>query len=413
MDEKIIFEKNIQYYYFLDLIFKLPAKFISAENNFGGGIIVLEGSQQTSGASTLKFVGENVSVSAIDQNDGMGYYRIWNTSGVNNSNWQIEKHQGYPTNIFGAITRGYNYTVASNDNGATLVADLKKVCNLTFNSPGGVYINGSTWSSPKVVEVVEQNTVTASGQWYYSNGIEYSFSHWTSGGQTYSSTITATEHKSFNAVYIGKPSNYVEQVHFDTIVNQPIKIYWNDNPNSNVTQYQIWRKVKHNGVMGNPVLLATVSRGVGTYTDYDYTLTSTYSHDLLLYDVRAYYSVDNTYSDEEWNSVYGQMSPEKKEVEQKVASEKELPTSYSVSNYPNPFNPETVINYQLPESGFVTLKVYDILGKEIATLVNEYKEAGFYNYQFAISNYKLTSGIYIYTLNVNGITQSKKMILAK
>jgi hypothetical protein len=72
-----------------------------------------------------------------------------------------------------------------------------------------------------------------------------------------------------------------------------------------------------------------------------------------------------------------------------------------------------VINYQLPESGFVTLKVYDILGKEIATLVNEYKEAGFYNYQFAISNYKLTSGIYIYTLNVNGITQSKKMILAK
>ncbi|MBI5808825.1 MAG: T9SS type A sorting domain-containing protein, partial [Ignavibacteriales bacterium] len=260
---------------------------------------------------------------------------------------------------------------------------------------------------------VEQNTVTASGQWYYSNGIEYSFSHWTSGGQTYSSTITATEHKSFNAVYIGKPSNSVEQVHFGTIVNQPIEIYWNDNLNSNVTQYQIWRKVKHNGVMGNPVLLATVSRGVGTYTDYDYTLTSTYSHDLLLYDVRAYYSVDNTYSDEEWNSVYGQMNAEMKDTKQKVASEKELPTSYSISNYPNPFNPETVINYQLPESGFVTLKVYDILGKEIATLVNEYKEAGFYNYQFAISNYKLTSGIYIYTLNVNGITQSKKMILAK
>ena len=91
-----------------------------------------------------------------------------------------------------------------------------------------------------------------------------------------------------------------------------------------------------------------------------------------------------------------------------------IPTEYKLyQNYPNPFNPETVINYQLPESGFVTLKVYDILGKEVATLVNEYKEAGFYNYQFAFSNYKLTSGIYIYTLNVNGITQSKKMILAK
>ncbi|MCL6098536.1 MAG: M36 family metallopeptidase [Bacteroidetes bacterium] len=80
-------------------------------------------------------------------------------------------------------------------------------------------------------------------------------------------------------------------------------------------------------------------------------------------------------------------------------------------NYPNPFNPSTTINYQLPENGFVTIKVYDVLGKEVATLVNKNKSAGYYNVSFDAS--KLTSGVYIYTINVNGFAQSKKMLLMK
>jgi hypothetical protein len=245
----------------------------------GVGINTPTITERTSPFSFSIYETQTMYFQAYDNQQYNNYDYVFNdTEGTYNHSFWERDYLGVKLNLTNssAISR----TAVASENGATFQAVLRKVCNLTFNSPGGVYINGSTWSSPKVVEVVEQNTVTASGQWYYSNGIEYSFSHWTSGGQTYSSTITATEHKSFNAVYIGKPSNYVEQVHFDTIVNQPIKIYWNDNPNSNVTQYQIWRKVKHNGVMGNPVLLATVSRGVGTYTDYDYTLTSTYSHDL-------------------------------------------------------------------------------------------------------------------------------------
>jgi hypothetical protein len=61
----------------------------------------------------------------------------------------------------------------------------------------------------------------------------------------------------------------------------------------------------------------------------------------------------------------------------------------------------------------VTLKVYDILGREVATLVNEYKQPGIYNSQFSIDNSKLTSGVYIYTLKANNFKQSKKMMLAK
>ena len=82
-------------------------------------------------------------------------------------------------------------------------------------------------------------------------------------------------------------------------------------------------------------------------------------------------------------------------------------------NYPNPFNPSTIIKYQLPEDGYVTLRVYDVLGKEIATLVNEFKQAGNYSSQFLIQKSQLPSGIYFYTLRVNGYAETKKMILAK
>jgi hypothetical protein len=84
---------------------------------------------------------------------------------------------------------------------------------------------------------------------------------------------------------------------------------------------------------------------------------------------------------------------------------------YLLQNYPNPFNPSTTIKYQMPKPGLVTLKVYDILGKEIINLVNENKIAGFYEVNFDAS--KLPSGIYIYQLKVNDFVSNKKMILLK
>ena len=80
-------------------------------------------------------------------------------------------------------------------------------------------------------------------------------------------------------------------------------------------------------------------------------------------------------------------------------------------NFPNPFNPTTTINYQMPKKGQVTIKIYDILGREIATLVNEEKTQGRYAISFDGSN--LASGIYIYQIHVNDYFNSKKMILLK
>ena len=90
----------------------------------------------------------------------------------------------------------------------------------------------------------------------------------------------------------------------------------------------------------------------------------------------------------------------------------ELPISYSLSqNYPNPFNPTTLINYSLPKSGFAQLKVYDMLGREVATLVNKEQSTG--NYKIELNASHLTSGIYFYRLQSGSFTETKKFILLR
>lgn len=92
-----------------------------------------------------------------------------------------------------------------------------------------------------------------------------------------------------------------------------------------------------------------------------------------------------------------------------------IPSEYSLSqNYPNPFNPSTVINFRLATGNNVTLKIYDILGKEVATLINnEWKEAGSYNFQFSITDNQLSSGVYFYRLHAGSFTDTKKMMLLR
>ncbi len=93
---------------------------------------------------------------------------------------------------------------------------------------------------------------------------------------------------------------------------------------------------------------------------------------------------------------------------------KEIPTQFSLEqNYPNPFNPSTVIKYQIPTSGEVTLKVFNVLGEEVATLVNEFELAGKYSINFSTQNSKLASGVYFYQIVAGNFMQTKKMIVLK
>ena len=91
---------------------------------------------------------------------------------------------------------------------------------------------------------------------------------------------------------------------------------------------------------------------------------------------------------------------------------KEIPAQYYLSqNYPNPFNPTTKIDYAIPKNGFVTLKIFDVLGREIKTLISENKNAGFYSVDFNGADFQ--SGFYFYKLESNGFSDVKKMILIK
>jgi hypothetical protein len=88
------------------------------------------------------------------------------------------------------------------------------------------------------------------------------------------------------------------------------------------------------------------------------------------------------------------------------------PTEFILEqNYPNPFNPSTVISYQLPVSSDIVLKVFDVLGNEIATLIDEYKPAGKYEVEFSSST--LPSGVYFYQMRASEYVQTRKMILIK
>ena len=90
----------------------------------------------------------------------------------------------------------------------------------------------------------------------------------------------------------------------------------------------------------------------------------------------------------------------------------EVPSDYNLSqNYPNPFNPTTNIKFSIPTQGFVTLKVFNSLGKEVATLVNGNTNVGTYEVDFDAGS--LTSGVYFYRLQSDNFTETKRMMLIK
>ncbi|MEW6196948.1 MAG: T9SS type A sorting domain-containing protein [Bacteroidota bacterium] len=400
---------------FCQVLYKIPAS-ITFKNKMGGQFSV-NGVDKYNSFSNDYWLNTNISLSLNEPQytTNPNYTWIWNDTEapLNPSYWYKKKNGSV---VSQRSEQSFSFSVTVDDHGATYEANLRKKCNLTFiNNFAGIIIDGITYSSPKISSIVELNPITVTTPGFSTNYVNFSLDHWVNNGVNYSTSITTSEHGTYTAVYRAKPSNYGENPHLTSSVGQPITIAWTDNPDTNVNQYQIWRTVKHDGVVGPKELLATVGRGVQTYTDQEYQRTSTYV-DLLHYDVRSYYSstdpyIIGDYADEYWFAAYGQMlwRPNEDPLVQEMTGE--LPTQYAIANYPNPFNPTTTIKYQLPEAGMVTLKVYDILGKEVAELVNETKAAGYYEVSFDAS--KLTSGVYIYSIHAGKFVESKKMILLR
>ena len=89
-----------------------------------------------------------------------------------------------------------------------------------------------------------------------------------------------------------------------------------------------------------------------------------------------------------------------------------IPSEFTLDqNYPNPFNPATKISYGLPKESFVSIKIFDILGKEVMKLVNENKQAGYHQVDFNASNF--ASGMYFYKIEAGSFVQTRRMMLLK
>jgi hypothetical protein len=121
--------------------------------------------------------------------------------------------------------------------------------------------------------------------------------------------------------------------------------------------------------------------------------------------IRSLGEVEQQHS--EWSEVMSFTTGVRTSVEEAT-----IPTDYSLNqNYPNPFNPTTSITYSLPHSAVVSLKIYDITGKYITTLVDGVTSAGIHTVTFDAGS--LSSGMYVYTLETDGFRQSRQMMLVK
>ncbi len=179
-----------------------------------------------------------------------------------------------------------------------------------------------------------------------------------------------------------------------------VNLTWEDN-SDNEAGFVIERRQ----IQGDPdfMVLDTVNANVAEYTD-----TSVSNYASYVYKMYAY-NADTTSEYSDVAIVDIQFTG--------VEDEELLPTEYSVSqNFPNPFNPSTSIKFALPEASKVTMKIFNLLGQEVSTLVNENYDAGRYEVQFNAN--RLASGIYIYSISAEGVNgnrfiESKKMTLLK
>ena len=387
---------------------------VTVQNSFGAGTIKVNSGIYSSGASVNLGWTTTHTLEAINQNyqapSELNYFRVFQSWEKNGSG--------------DGSTNPKSITV---DAAVTYEAVFLKRFDVTFQnslpgaSGGQIEVAGVNQSAPHNAQVIQNQSISAEGLYQVINQIEYTFSSWTSG----SSPFTPSDHTTYTANYNAKPL-HPSNVAAGGDVDDPVEITWTEHPHDSVTQYQIWRKIKPLGQgEGSPELVATVNRGTTSYIDYTCVVTSGYTHDLVSYDVRAYFSVNSTYSDPNYVAVFADLTPVgrvKDEDRVKVNALTALPTEFAVSSHPNPFNPSTTISYQLSEEANVVLHVFDMMGREVISLVNDRKNAGYHSIAWQGKDSRginVASGTYFYRFTASPLSgnepfiRSGKLLLTK
>lgn len=276
----------------------------------------------------------------------------------------------------------------------------------------GTYSNANTPYN-KYVEDGKQLSVTFLNDFWYDN-IHFFVNE--ANPKTLTTNYTDPSNMNLTMTHTGIPDwpssapRNLTALHLGSNVN--VKITWTEHPNQYVSKYEIWRGCNTPQHPNEMRKLGEVNRGTTYFIDTDFFsdyggVTSVAA--TVLYDVRAFYSNESTVTPANWQSF--QVYYHDPNLMKQAANNSSEIKEYSIDSYPNPFNPTTTINYQLPQDGMVTIKVYDMLGKEVAILVNEHKSTGYYKVDFDAS--KLTSGVYICSIQTNNFSKSIKLLLTK
>jgi hypothetical protein len=405
---------------------KRPRWSIKLQNSFTGGKVGVGGGQgaeeEGEGSpppeydsphtvSNLHWESTVIGVAVMDGRLHEGYVRrFWKWSSPYSEAFTVSaSHQ----------VRALSYTSTTE-----FTANLDREFNVTFQNSlpgatgGQIKVNQVTYAIPHATAVTDRfPEITADAIYNAINRIEYTFAQWNDASTVNPRVFAVPDNNTiYTASYNAKPLPPAN-VTAGGPVGANVCVSWQIHPHDNVTQYQIWRQVKHQhqGTISPPQLLTTVPRTTTQYIDYDYVVTEGYTHDLVWYDVRSYFSLNQTYSDPNWVAVFAQIAP-------KIATPPFVPTVWSLGNSPNPFNPSTRIVYTLVEDGAVSLTIFDVQGREVASLDKSYREAGYYSATWdgrSAHGIPVGSGVYFARLNVAGASDKVlyshtiKLLLAK
>ncbi len=309
----------------------------------------------------------------------------------------------YVTGISAESINSYDYATIkySQTEGITAPSDLKaqsadsSFIKVTWrdnsNDEEGFYIertkinDSSHW---EVIDAVPQN-VNQYSDYFVSRGLKYYYRV-----NAYSGNILSGYSNIDSAILGGDPSIIPASPSKLDLIKRTantIKIGWLDNSN-NENGFIIVSKKEHDLFFK---IIDTVGTDVVTYQEIGVSPDQVYFYKVCSFNDHGISDYSNTISvstDRKSKSIFGKY----------ILSE----------NYPNPFNPITKINYSIPNTQYTILKVYNVLGKEIATLVNEKQNAGSYSVKWDAGNYP--SGVYFYQLAVDGnIIDTKRMVLLK
>jgi hypothetical protein len=312
-------------------------------------------------------------------------------------------------------------------NNASYEAKFKNIYNLVVENDfegvrnkGFIRLDDTTYSLPRAAfEVLQDRPLRLEAPGQACDCMYYTFEQWSDGSTANPFVQVPTAHVSLTAHYKAVRALPPPEVGTSRDVGQPIRIRWLEHPNPKITKYQVWRRVKNeSGKLSSANCVATLARGTTSWDDPEYELTASYTNNLVSYSVRSYYSATSMYSGDEWIEVFGKQSTHDL-TSAPAASLDSLPAEYQVHHYPNPFNSAINIRFTIRDEADISLKVFDIVGRETATLVNGHRLPGTYYSMWDATRFP--SGIYFYRLqadfvrsgNIGTYVETKKLVLIK